>query len=180
VTVRWNGTDADGDALTYDIEYSTDGGASWQLLGTRLTGSEATLSLERLPGSQQARFRVWATDGVNSATDASDGNFAVPAKSPIAGILAPNPGLRTTFGQLITFDGSAVDPEDGSLPDGSLAWSSNLAGPLGAGSLLQTSELITGTHKITLTAVDSQGLTGSATITVQVGLEASYLPLVLR
>ena len=54
--VRWQGSDADGDVLSYDIEYSTDSGAQWQMLGVQLTKTEADLTLAWLPGSQHALF----------------------------------------------------------------------------------------------------------------------------
>lgn len=178
--VRWQASDPDGGALTFTLDYSIDGGAHWQGLAFGLTGNQTRLALPRLPGSSQARLRIWASDGVNTASDTSNANFSVPAKSPVVGILSPEPGTTTAYGQLITFEGSASDPEDGSLDDSVLQWSSDLDSPLGSGRLLQTTELTTGTHTITLRAVDSGGLSATASITVRVGIRPVYLPLIRR
>src|SRR5438094_625717 len=48
-----------------------------------------------------------------------------------------------------------------------VAWSSNLAGPLGTGAVVTTS-LGQGTHTLTATVTDGQGLTGSSQISVTV------------
>lgn len=67
VTVAWSATDADGDALEFSVEYSLDGGASWRMVQSGLTATQTTLLLERLGGTTQGKFRVLATDGVNTA-----------------------------------------------------------------------------------------------------------------
>jgi len=180
-TVRWHGEDEDGDPLTYGLDYSTDGGTHWQGLRFGLTGDQAALDLPHLGGSDHARLRVWASDGINSANDASDGDFSVPAKGPRAAILSPKPGARISYGQLLTFEGSGNDLEDGTLAGARLQWSSSLGGPLGSGSLLQTAGLITGTHTIVLTATDSAGNAATAATQAIVGLdEVEYLPMVMR
>ena len=53
----------------------------------------------------------------------------------------------------VAFSGTASDPEDGDLTP-SLAWSSDLDGPLGSGGSFSTSTLSLGTHTITGQATD--------------------------
>src|SRR5206468_8744793 len=66
----------------------------------------------------------------------------------------------------VTFTGTANCLEDGNLT-ASLAWSSDRDGALGTGGTFNH-VLSQGTHHITARATDRGGLTGTATITVQV------------
>jgi len=184
-TVTWSGSDADGDKVTYSLDYSRDGGATWDPLSGSITKTQVTLDLNQLPGTTQAKFRVWASDGVNTSFDDSDGVFTVTSKLPRIISISPVSGTNYIVSQTITFEGSAFDPDDGVLSDASLQWSSSLMGGLGTGDTLQTTDLITGTHVITLTATDSDGNTTTATTTVTIGEEVTaiweiYLPMVLR
>jgi hypothetical protein len=67
----------------------------------------------------------------------------------------------------VTFAGSASDFEDGDISAG-LAWTSNLAGALGAGSPLDVAGLAAGTHVVTATATDADGNISTAQISVVV------------
>jgi hypothetical protein len=160
VNVAWTGTDADaGDSLTYSLDYSRDGGATWQALSGSITQTQVTLDLTQLPGTTQGKFRVWASDGVNTAFDDSNGTFTVTFKLPTITSIAPISGTTYVVSQTVTFEGSAFDPEDGVLGDAQLNWTSSLQGALGTGQMLQTTDLIIGTHVITLTATDSNNNT---------------------
>jgi len=66
VTVSWNVSDADGDAITYAVDYSGDGGKTWTLCAIDI--KDQTVDLERwgLDASDNAIFRVIATDGLRS------------------------------------------------------------------------------------------------------------------
>ena len=78
-------------------------------------------------------------------------------------------------GQLIVFQGTATDLEDGGLPDASLRWSSDRLGALGAGPSLPVNTLPSGWNTVTLSASDSAGHTTSAVVRVFVG-HRDYLP----
>lgn len=108
----------------------------------------------------------------------------MPPKLPEITSLAPASGATYVFSQTVTLEGSAYDVDDGVLPDGKLEWSSDLMGPLGVGHMLQTTDLVTGTHVITLKATDSSSNVVTATTTVIITDEPSYsqvyLPLVVR
>jgi hypothetical protein len=78
-TVEWAASDLDGDALTYSLSYSADGGKGYIPFGSDLTEliSEIPAVLtELIPGSKHAVIRVQATDGIHFAEDVS-GIFSV-------------------------------------------------------------------------------------------------------
>ncbi|MGD9146757.1 MAG: hypothetical protein PVI80_14425, partial [Anaerolineae bacterium] len=91
----------------------------------------------------------------------------VAGQPPVTTISAPLDGATFTTEDLITFSGSATDPEDGDVT-ASLSWVSNLDGPLGNGGIFTHPGLSAGVHTITATAIDSGGWTGSDQITITV------------
>lgn len=93
---------------------------------------------------------------------------------PSVTISAPADGSSFVEGTEVTFSGSAVDPEDGSVPGSGLAWTSDRDGSLGTGPSVATSALSVGVHSVTLSATDSRGESG--TESVQVTIEANQLP----
>ena len=68
----------------------------------------------------------------------------------------------------IELSGSAVDLQDGVIPDQHMVWSSNISGKLGTGGDIVTT-LPPGEHIITLTATNSAGLTSSSSVVIRVG-----------
>ncbi len=182
-TASWDGSDADGDPLSYSLLYSNDSGASWETLLAGLTDEQVELDTAQLPGGP-GMLRVLATDGFLSAMDTS-GTFTVPLHSPDASIVLPDPGQVFYPTQQVTLQGSAYDLEDGSLDDTAFAWSSDLDGFLGTGATFSTSELSTGAHVITLTVTDSDGMSAvvERDLTVRAGSADGgtlYMPSVSR
>ena len=169
-TVRWTAADADGDALSYIVQYSSDAGANWQTLASQWKPMTYTLDLTRLSGSNQALIRVIASDGMNTAQDQSDATFSVARHNPVAQIIAPENMTVFSANQAVILDGSGTDVEDGQLTDAAFSWSSNRNGVLGTGKslVLNAANLQEGAHTITLTARDSDGQTGVASVSVQV------------
>lgn len=96
----------------------------------------------------------------------SDGGASNTA--PVVTLMAPESGASFTAGTSIVFEGSATDAEDGAITGDALAWSSDLDGALGLGGRIETALVTEGTHTITLTATDAEGLSGSASLTVVV------------
>ena len=177
VPVSWTGDDDDGDPLAYSLSYSPDDGASWIPAAVNITGTTAyTLDLSLIPGGSACRVQVGVSDGFHTASDQSDASFSVTDKAPYAGILHPED--RSTVVPPLNLSGYGYDPDDGELQEEALVWASDRDGPLGTGSPLWGVDLSPGQHHLMLTATDSIGLQGSATITVDV--ESVYLPLVLR
>jgi hypothetical protein len=112
-----------------------------------------------------------ATDAAGASSSASVSISILGA--PVVTIDAPTTGSTFGTGQSITFTGSAEDPEDGALTGASLVWTSDVDGQIGTGLSFTTNSLTVGPHTITLTATDSEALTGSASIEITIQLTAS-------
>lgn len=166
--VNWMASDADGDALTFALQYSADNGKTWQMLASQLRVFSYDLDVAQLPGSAQARIRVVASDGVNTSRDVSDASFTVPRKAPQVTIFAPAESGVIPPNQMVMLEGVAADYETADLQDAALNWTSDRDGALGAGRRVNVAQLSTGVHVITLTARDSDGQTGRDSVTVLV------------
>ena len=183
-TVRWQANDQDGDLLAFNLYYSPDNGAHWLAVSLGIAGQEYQLPAgHALPGSNSARFRIVATDGFLLGQDESDGAFVVPGNAPVVSIAWPLDGAHFLSEAQITLDGQGDDIEDGSVDDAGLTWRSDRAGPLGTGSelMLAPGQLQPGRHVITLTAVDSNGMSNTTQVAIWIGdYRAIYLPVVLK
>jgi hypothetical protein len=176
-TVTWSASDADGDPLIYRVLYSPDG-TNWMPVGTTITGTQLAVNAAELAGGSGAKVRVLASDGVNTSADESDAPFTVGRKGPQAFILSPEGEGMIKPGTPLLLQGYAYDLEDGTLGEAALRWTSSRDGDLGTGSQVLVS-LSPGQHVITLTATDSDGNVGTASINVLV-IYKTYLPLILR
>lgn len=169
--VTWEGSDLDGDPLSYSVLFSNDSGASWQTLATGLTEQLLDLDTNELPGGS-GLLRVMVSDGFLSGQETS-GAFSLPTHAPDVQIVLPNDNQVFFPTQQVALQGSAYDLEDGSLDDSALLWESSLDGVLGTGAALNTSELTTGVHVLTLTAIDSDNQTAAAQRTITISEESA-------
>lgn len=167
-TARWIASDPDNDPLFYLVQYSRDGGTTWESLTLDLTEPEFTLELADLAGSDNALLRVIASDGVNNGEDQSDAGFGVARKAPEVAILAPLDRLLLPTASGVLLRGTGTDPEDGPLDNLSFSWRSQRDGELGVGAELPVN-LSTGVHIITLSGLDSDAQTATSSISVAVG-----------
>jgi hypothetical protein len=167
--VGWSANDADGDALSYTVQYSHDGGQSWDTVGTGITNTLSVhLDAMHLPGSDNALVRVMASDGVNTSIDQSDQPFSVAHKVPEPIINSPADGETYVEGQTIGLFGDAYDVEDGYLRDAAITWTSDRSGILGTGTSVYPENMALGPHQITMMATDSDGNQSTATITLTI------------
>jgi sugar lactone lactonase YvrE len=166
----WESSDPEGEALSYTVLYSADGGQNWEPLALDLYGPSYTVALHRLKGTTNGLVRVIASDGFHSTTAQSASVFSVPNHPPELTLSSPGAGASFSGRQSIVFGARAVDLEDGNLSSTNVLWSSSLDGALGEGTALQrsASELSTGKHIISVVATDSAGLTNSATVEIQI------------
>jgi hypothetical protein len=179
-TIRWTGSDPDGEALSYAVLYSKDNGVTWNAIGAGITGASYVVDFSSIPGSSSALIKVLASDGFHTASDVSDQRFTVPGKPPVPAIVSPPVGAQFKVGEQIKLQGYAVDLEEGMVASGNLSWSSNLDGALGAGGAREVT-LSEGTHTITLN-VGGGAASATTTVVVRTGPERfyAYLPLVIR
>jgi hypothetical protein len=180
-TITWTGSDADPDtALTFTVEYNPDPSneaSEWLILAVDHPQTSWTEDFSELPGGNQARIRVTASDGILTGT-AESAEFRVPMKAPEAFIFYPEDWENFEVGDEVVLVGTAFDLQDELLgEEPSLSWSSDRDGFLGEGDFLTLDSLSAGEHRITLTAVNRAGMSATASIHVMVGaVTAEWVP----
>jgi subtilisin-like proprotein convertase family protein len=88
-------------------------------------------------------------------------------QAPTVTIDMPSDGSSFDVGTPVTFTGSADDPESSDISS-AIEWTSSIDGNIGSGASVPESVLSVGTHTITATAIDSDGMSGSDSITVTI------------
>jgi hypothetical protein len=101
-TLSWSAEDADGDDLSYAVQYSPDGGKSWFPLSVNTRDPQLDLDTSEIAGGDKVFFRVLASDGLNT-TQGEVGPINVPNSPPYAPPAPPS-------------EASAVPPPTGALP----------------------------------------------------------------
>lgn len=96
-----------------------------------------------------------------------DGEEPTPNDPPIVLITSPVDGSTFDSGDIILFEGTASDTEDGDLT-ASMVWTSDIDGDIDTGGSFSTT-LSDGNHTITASVTDSGGKTGSDSISITVG-----------
>ena len=168
VTVTWNGSDPDADALTFDVFASRDGGANYRPIHLGIAGTSVALDTSMLGGGPNT-LRVVASDGVQTAY-AESATFTARARPPKVMITSPPDGYRADWGQLLTLQAEVDDLQDQFIPDGQIDWFSNKVGPvLASGRIVQIDQLPVGENILEVYAANSLGEVGTDSITVFVG-----------
>ena len=163
-TISWTAQEPGITTFTSQVYYSADNGTTWTELG-ETTDSSSPINFTTLPGSAGALLRVYVSDGANTGS-ATSSAFAVPKNVPSSVVIyTPVEGLVQPAANVVFFDGSAYDADDGALTGSALSWSSDVQGVLGTGEQLVLA-LKPGKHVITLTATDSDGNAITATTTI--------------
>ena len=158
-----------GDTLTYVWNFG-DGSPTSETSSPTTTHSYAD-------GTYTATLTVRDNHGATSPPDAVRIDAGNTAPQPVIG--SPAAGERFAVGQTLTLSGSASDPQDGSLPAGSLTWTvirhhadhtHPYLGPTTGNDVQITApppeDLAATTNsylEVRLTTTDSQGLSATAT-----------------
>lgn len=133
------------------------------------SGNVRTLTIGPNPGAVGAttiEISVW--DGSSTATE----SFALSVlfnNPPVVGILSPLDSDSFAASDVISFQATATDAEDGSLSS-AVQWDSSLDGNIGSGAIVM-STLSPGTHTITATATDSLGKSTSQSVDISVAVQ---------
>ena len=167
--ITWTGSDADpGTQLIYTIQFSTDNGTTWQTLTSDWQDSNYQMDSAFLKATTQGLIRVIASDGFNSSTPAVSTSFIVQPHPPVIVLNTPINGTLFVADQHVTLSALVEDPQDGPLDGPAVQWYSSKDGSLGSGDTLdfEADLLSEGTHQITVSAIDSNNLTNSASVTI--------------
>jgi Flp pilus assembly protein TadG len=117
------------------------------------------------PGLHTIRAEVTDSDGQTASVSL---NIVItPRTPPTLVITSPVDGSYYARDSAIVFAGTANDAEDGDI-SASITWSSDLDGYLGRGASISVSQLRIGTHVITASVTDSDGMTTTVSITIRV------------
>jgi hypothetical protein len=176
VQVTWTSNDPDGDVLVFNVEYSPDNGATWEMVAQNVTDNQVEIDAINIIASEQARFRVWATDGIHTASDETDASFRVPNHVPTVEIREPTGDLTVVAGETLGLVGYTYDIDSGTMDANQLTWISSIDGVFGNGDQWSVADLSVGTHIITFRADDGDGEVVSDSIKVTVVADPTLAP----
>jgi glucose/arabinose dehydrogenase len=155
-------------------------GSTWTDVG----GNAATLTINSVTTADAGDYRVTVSNTFGNVT--SDTATLAVNQLPVVTITAPSPSLTYNFGQMVTFSGSATDPEDGTLAPAQLSWEIRFYhedAPDGTGLHFHPFQTFTGVdsgsivtdfpetsplvwYRFILTATDSKGATSSTSVDI--------------
>ncbi len=173
--VNWSASDADGDDLTFYLQYSPDNGVSWFQAGGPFTGTSATVYPANWAAGDQGILRIIASDGINTSMDTCEAVITVSDKPPRVFISKPAAEYWVLPGEKVYLFGSALDLEEPDLPEEYFVW-------VEGDEVLDVGYdfvgvLDPGVHHIRLYVTDSDDNTGWEDVPVTVA-HRFYLPLV--
>lgn len=168
VLMWWSGWPSRATSVPVSVNY-TGGTKSLTVDQLQNAGQWNSLGTYYFNGSGSVMITAANGDTLSTCADAVQFRYVSSAKPPVATIdsISPSPAKS---GESVTFSGHGTD-SDGTITG--YQWTSSRDGALSSAASFSTSSLSTGTHTITFTVTDNDGLTSSeATATLVVG-EAS-------
>lgn len=118
-------------------------------------------------GTHQITARVSDSGGLSSFATVAVTVAMLSNTVPEVTISAPANGLSVVVGTPVSLSATATDAEDGDLST-EVSWVSDLDGVLFSGAATNLDSLSVGRHRITASVLDSEGLSGSAIVTITI------------
>ncbi|QHT69191.1 T9SS type A sorting domain-containing protein [Rhodocytophaga rosea] len=119
-------TVAEGQSTSFTV--SASGTATlqyqWQKNGKDIPGATAAkYAISKTKPQDAGQYRVIVTNTAGSVTSrAAILSVTTNNDAPVAVIITPTAGSKYQAGQVLSFEGSATDEEDGELPDSAFTW----------------------------------------------------------
>jgi hypothetical protein len=166
-TLHWKASERGGGALAVEVDYSGDGGRTWNPIWIGPNLGSALVPLRYLFRSADARMRVIVNDGFRDAS-ASSRRFHSPGAPPSVQIVMPWSGTREFNDAPLGLSGQAFDDSSRMLAGKHLRW---MLGHrlLGTGAQITVTGLPAGRRRIELIATDRFGRSGHASVVVVLG-----------
>ncbi|MDQ3034840.1 MAG: hypothetical protein M3Y87_20690 [Myxococcota bacterium] len=122
-----------------------------------------------LPASDIALIETWILAGApRDGEPRSDCSEPPVGAAPVADIFHPGEGEMRQAGRAVPMIGSAVDAEDGDLTGDAMIWTTDREGEIGRGRTFDWTPVTLGAQTITLSARDSDGRTGTDSVTLTI------------
>lgn len=177
VPVAWTASDPEGDPLTFNVQFSADGGATWEMIAQGIQGNSVNLPRENLTSTTQGRVRVWATDGIHTSSATSAGAFTTATRNPQVQVTSPRTGTYVAVNQTLLLEAMAYSPNIGTLENSQITWFSSVDGQLGKGETLALTGLTPGVHTIAVIVNDGKGLASAQVSNIVVVGNPTALPV---
>lgn len=170
LNLSWASDDADDDDLVHNVYYSVDGGLNYELLHLRTEETSLSIDAENLKGSDHVRVGISVSDGIR-ASFVETPVFSVEKHRPDVYIETSNSDLEFTMPETVFLRAWGSDKdESGPL---SYSWQSNIDGDLGNEDRLSlpSRNFASGSHTITVTVTDSDGMSTTDSVDIQINQE---------
>lgn len=179
VDISWSGKDVDGDSLNYELWYC-DAEDSFTNVASNISTEKYTVDFDKLPGSGEGYFCIYATDGVNTSYTFSD-YIKVAYKAPE---FLENPSNKKSeftykITDEITIELDIYDMQDGWMfLDEEVEWTDEKGTQISTGDTLWMLpySLPPGKHTFKVVSTNSAGISSSENITINILDDESAIP----
>jgi hypothetical protein len=167
VPVTWKAADADGDPLDVVLSYSDDGGRTFRGLAIGGFPGRTTVPAALFSKSTDGRIRIVVNDGFDEAS-ALSGRLRASGGAPVVRIVQPVKALSVRADVGLALLGEAYeDTGERITKPARLTWLDGTR-RVARGSRATVTGLSAGTHRLTLRARGTNGITSATAVQVKV------------